>query len=199
MIPARLSTWRSSAITPRALVELDRLAVEQLQRLAGAPPAHVEAAVDLRQVERVRRPAQLEHHVVGDVHQRRIGRRPERSRRRASSRALRRARSRRGSRGRRSARTVGRVDAHLQPIGDRTAAGSNDGSRSGAPVSAATSRAMPSTEAMRQVGRELEREHVSSSPSTSRPAAHRRRGQHQQPAWSSEGRARAPSTACRRL
>src|SRR5690606_9873582 len=55
------------------LVERDRLAIEQLQRFAGAPPAHREAAVDLRQVEDVRGTPQLEHHVVRDVHERRDG------------------------------------------------------------------------------------------------------------------------------
>ena len=37
----------------------------------GAAPAHDEAAVDLVEVEDVRRPAELEHHVVRDVDQRR--------------------------------------------------------------------------------------------------------------------------------
>ena len=52
-------------------IDGDGVAVEQLERLARAAPAHGEVALDLVQVEDVRRPAQLEHHVVGDVHQRR--------------------------------------------------------------------------------------------------------------------------------
>ena len=52
-------------------VELDRAAVEQLERLAGAAPPHVQAAFDLVEVEHMRRPAELEHHVVRDVDQRR--------------------------------------------------------------------------------------------------------------------------------
>ena len=52
-------------------VDVDGVAVEQLQALARAAPAHHQLVVDLVQVEDVRRPAVLEHHVVGDVDQRR--------------------------------------------------------------------------------------------------------------------------------
>ena len=52
-------------------VDVDGVAVEQLQRLAWAAPAHFQVVVDLVQVEDVRRPAVLEHHVVRDVDQRR--------------------------------------------------------------------------------------------------------------------------------
>src|SRR5690606_6685156 len=52
-------------------VELDRLAVEQLEGLAFAGPAHFDVDTDLVQVEHVRRAAQFEHDVVGDIDQRR--------------------------------------------------------------------------------------------------------------------------------
>jgi hypothetical protein len=51
------------------VVDLDGVAVEQLERFALLAPAHIQAAVDLVQVEDVAGTAQLEHHVVGDVHQ----------------------------------------------------------------------------------------------------------------------------------
>ena len=51
-------------------IQLDGAAVQQLQRLAGSGPTHVQVVVDLVQVEEVRRPAVLEHHVIGDVDQR---------------------------------------------------------------------------------------------------------------------------------
>ncbi|ABA47491.1 hypothetical protein BURPS1710b_1895 [Burkholderia pseudomallei 1710b] len=56
---------------PDRLVELDRVAVQELERLAALAPAHVDAAVDLVEIEYVRRAAQLEHHVVRDVDERR--------------------------------------------------------------------------------------------------------------------------------
>ncbi len=52
------------------LVDLDRVAVQQFERLALAPPAHGEAAVNLVQIEDVRRAAEFEHHVVRDIDQR---------------------------------------------------------------------------------------------------------------------------------
>src|SRR5690606_18125799 len=54
---------------PDLLVELDGLAVEQLQCLAGAAPAHGKAPVDLREVEHGGGAPALQHHVVGDVDQ----------------------------------------------------------------------------------------------------------------------------------
>ena len=51
-------------------IELDGVAVQQLERFALAAPAHIHAAVDLVQIEHVRRTAQFEHHVVRDVDQR---------------------------------------------------------------------------------------------------------------------------------
>ena len=46
-------------------------AVEQFELFAWFAPAHLQATVDLVQIKNVRRPAELEHHIVGDVHQRR--------------------------------------------------------------------------------------------------------------------------------
>ncbi len=52
------------------VVELDRVAVQQLELFADAAPANAQAPMDLVQVEHVARPAELEHHIVGDVHER---------------------------------------------------------------------------------------------------------------------------------
>jgi hypothetical protein len=61
----------SSAITPTLeIVDLDGVAVEQLERFALLAPAHIQAAADLVQIEDMAGTAQLEHHIVGDVHQR---------------------------------------------------------------------------------------------------------------------------------
>ena len=49
------------------LVDLDGVAVEQLERFAAATPAHGQATVNLVEVEDVRRTPVLEHHVVRDV------------------------------------------------------------------------------------------------------------------------------------
>ena len=46
------------------------IAVEQLERFTCLAPTHLQAAVDLVEVKNVRRATELEHHVVGDVHQR---------------------------------------------------------------------------------------------------------------------------------
>jgi hypothetical protein len=51
-------------------LERDFALVEQLHRLAGARAAHSDRAFQLVGVEGVHRLAQLEHHVVADVHQR---------------------------------------------------------------------------------------------------------------------------------
>src|SRR5690606_16176036 len=51
------------------LIDRDGVAVEQLERFARAAPAHLQAAVDLVEVEDVRGATELEHHVVGDVDQ----------------------------------------------------------------------------------------------------------------------------------
>ena len=53
------------------VIDGDGVAIEQLELFTRAAPAHFQAAVDLVQVEDVRRTAQLEHHVVGDIDQRR--------------------------------------------------------------------------------------------------------------------------------
>ena len=53
------------------IVHGDGIAIEQLELLARLAPAHVQAPMDLVQIKNVRRAAQFEHHVVGDVHQRR--------------------------------------------------------------------------------------------------------------------------------
>src|SRR5690606_14288316 len=51
-------------------VELDALSVEQLERHAAPAPAHFQRAFDAVEIEDVRRPAELEHHVVRDVDER---------------------------------------------------------------------------------------------------------------------------------
>ena len=51
-------------------VQGNRVAVEQLELLAGAGPAHLQTTMDFFQIKDVRGAAQLEHHVVGNVHQR---------------------------------------------------------------------------------------------------------------------------------
>ena len=53
------------------VVDVDGTAVQELERLARAAPAHVQSAMDLRQIEHMRWPAQFQHHVIGDVDQRR--------------------------------------------------------------------------------------------------------------------------------
>ena len=53
------------------LIQSDGVAIEQLERFARLGPAHLQTAVDFVQVKNVRRPPQLEHHVVGNIHQRR--------------------------------------------------------------------------------------------------------------------------------
>jgi hypothetical protein len=50
--------------------ERDLLLVEQHQLFAVAPEAYAYAALDARKIERVHRLAELEHHVVRDVHDR---------------------------------------------------------------------------------------------------------------------------------
>ena len=163
MMPARPSGFFSSATSSRSGVELEHLAVQQRQRLAGAREAHDDVAVEQAVVVGVQRLAELEHHVVGDVddgrdradaaaleallHPRR--RRRARRRCRRSTRAAKaRARQRRPRRERRA--------CALTVDGRRRASG---GSVSGAPVMAATSRAMPSErQAIGAIGRELERE-----------------------------------------
>ena len=51
-------------------IDRDSVAIEQLERLARLPPAHVQAAMNLVEVKNMRGTTQLEHHVVGNVHQR---------------------------------------------------------------------------------------------------------------------------------
>ncbi len=53
------------------VIDGDGVAVQQLQLLTGLAPAHRQAAMNLVQVEHVRRTAQFQHHIVGDVDQRR--------------------------------------------------------------------------------------------------------------------------------
>jgi hypothetical protein len=48
----------------------ERRAVQELDRFAGARVAHADAAFELLRIERVQRLPQLEHDVVGDVHDR---------------------------------------------------------------------------------------------------------------------------------
>ena len=52
------------------LVHSHGVAIEQLERFARLAPAHLQAAVDFVQIKNMRRTTKLEHHVVGDVHQR---------------------------------------------------------------------------------------------------------------------------------
>ena len=52
-------------------VNCDRVAIEQLQGLARLAPPNVKTAVDLVKIKNMTRTAQLKHHVVGYVHQRR--------------------------------------------------------------------------------------------------------------------------------
>eukprot|EP01022_Parablepharisma_sp_SALTPOND_P031134 TRINITY_DN785_c0_g5_i1.p2 TRINITY_DN785_c0_g5~~TRINITY_DN785_c0_g5_i1.p2 ORF type:complete len:1059 (-),score=367.39 TRINITY_DN785_c0_g5_i1:4151-7327(-) len=53
------------------LIDFDGVAVEELQGFTLAAPAHIQAAVDLVEIEHVRGTTQFQHHIVGDVHQRR--------------------------------------------------------------------------------------------------------------------------------
>src|SRR6185437_10755914 len=55
---------------PDAFIDLDGIAVQQLERFPFASPAHVHAAVDFVEIEHVRRTAQFEHHVVRNVDER---------------------------------------------------------------------------------------------------------------------------------
>ena len=52
------------------VVHGDGIAVQQLERFTRFAPAHLQTAVDLVEVKNMRRTAELEHHVVGDVDQR---------------------------------------------------------------------------------------------------------------------------------
>ncbi len=56
---------------PHLPIHRDGAAVQQLELLTGLPPAHLQAAVDFVEVKNMRRLAQLKHHVVGNIHQRR--------------------------------------------------------------------------------------------------------------------------------
>ncbi len=202
MMPARPRRPRRRLITPTPGVDLDRLPVEQHQLLAGAAPAHVEPALQLVEVEDVRRPPELEHHVVGDVDQR--GDRALAGALEALLHPVRRRRARvrrRGSRARRSGRT-GRAPRSA-PAGARRSAARparTPAACSAAPVIAATSRATPTT--LRQSARFG----VSLIVSTAVVEVERRRGCPGRSARrrrASAGRcgpptarARAPSTAC---
>src|SRR6185436_8611146 len=52
-------------------IDADRLAVEQRHFLALAPPAHVDRALQLVLVVDVQRPAEFQHYVIGNIHERR--------------------------------------------------------------------------------------------------------------------------------
>ncbi len=54
-----------------AVVQRGIAAVQQFQRFAGTRTAHADAALQGAQVEGVHRLAQLQHHVLGDIHQQR--------------------------------------------------------------------------------------------------------------------------------
>ena len=51
-------------------VQGNRVAIEQPELLTGTGPAHLQTAVDFFQIKNMGRSTQLKHHVVGDVHQR---------------------------------------------------------------------------------------------------------------------------------
>src|ERR1700712_1710194 len=51
-------------------IEFDRVAIEQFKRLALLAPAHLNAAMDLVQVEHMRRTAEFEHHVIRNIDER---------------------------------------------------------------------------------------------------------------------------------
>ena len=129
-------------------LEIEHLAVQQRERLAGAREAHDDGAVEQAVVVRVQRLSLLEHHVVGDVDDRRN---------RADAAALEallhpRGRGRLGvdplDRARDEARAAGRVlDAHLASrVRLATGGAAISGSASGAAVAAATSRARPTSD-----------------------------------------------------
>ena len=133
-------------------VELARLAVERRDRLAGRRAPHADlAARDLREVERVQRLAELEHHRVGRVDHvvdraeaRRLEPRAQRRRRRPDAHAA-----------HDPADVVEAVVARVDRDRDRVgraggpdSAASVGGSRSAPPNSARTSRATPSSDAV---------------------------------------------------
>ncbi len=53
------------------VIDGDGVAIEQLELLTGLAPSHIQATVDFVQIKNMRWTAQLKHHVVRDVHQRR--------------------------------------------------------------------------------------------------------------------------------
>ena len=54
---------------PHLFVHGDGVAIEQLESFTGFAPAHLQATFDFVEIKNVRRTAQLEHHVVGDIDQ----------------------------------------------------------------------------------------------------------------------------------
>ncbi len=73
MMPAIASGLASSAIIRMSAVDGDGLPVEQQQALAGQRHAGMHRSIEPGVVEGVQRLAQFEHHVIGDVDQRRDG------------------------------------------------------------------------------------------------------------------------------
>ena len=52
------------------LIDLNRLAIEQFNAFAFAPPAHLQPTLDFFQVKNMGGLTRLKHHVVGDIDQR---------------------------------------------------------------------------------------------------------------------------------
>ena len=71
MMPGQADDARVVGDAQHLRVDLDLLLVQQQHVLALAAPAHVDPPRELVEVVDVQRPAELEHHVVGDVDQRR--------------------------------------------------------------------------------------------------------------------------------
>ena len=67
MMPARPERLLLVADQQQVGLEVEHLAVQQRELLAGAREAHDDGAVEQAIVVRVQRLAELEHHVVGDV------------------------------------------------------------------------------------------------------------------------------------
>jgi hypothetical protein len=68
MMPARATGRSASAITRVSGRSGDAVAVEQVEGLALAGHAHVDAAVELGQIEGVHRLTEFQQHVVGHIH-----------------------------------------------------------------------------------------------------------------------------------
>ena len=202
MMPARPIGPVASVIASTSGVDLDGLLVEQLHALAVAAEAHVDAALQLVEIVDVQRPAQFEHHVVGDVHQR-----GDRALAGALEALLHPLRRRRGSvhvadhAPGEAAAAVGSRDACTGKVASLCAGtGAIAGRRERrAGQRRDLARDAEHRQAIGAVGRQLDREHpdrrapaprARRARSARRPAARAARGDRRR------ARARAPSTAC---